>query len=546
MPDPPLVTAREEGSRWKSLLISSRSRYIRSAELMAHLGQEILTTRYFINDKRDISMVVETEDQHPELELLFYQGTIGIMRQIHPFGSHRPADGPLRPMPWVPSQPEAERKLIPHVETSSIDLSEVELDDDVSVASAKDCYEINIGDDKATKQHIDEKIAFLTQPTLKLLTKAWIKVREPKKTAWHPYVGGARTKPCYWPHDVIHKEPDHLNMEERLKLAKHLMWDLGCCVNTLRQSTEHKNLASWEKDLLNELYNIKEAQEKVFDGAIGQSVMGQASWSHLLTSKAEPHSMTVTKPSQMKKGAAQRRKHEAEKRKRAAETGSDNVDRVRFQPIIKCKPEPAVYQGWGFPNSGSQECEWRPVVTCSQSNSPTQNPLAPSGKGVQQHNHSDELYGIKREQGALANEIWVHSHGNSGSSTPLPSLSSTPTSFDDGGNQSDPYGITDYPPLGDSVSASVPHVPSSTFAHATQGQHNNDDTGGQNSQVAMPSSSVRYPLSDDTFSSQLRVQQGPSVLDTVLVLGLKQVESHQLSLLHDNDQRDYPLSLGMA
>lgn len=56
------------------------------------------------------------------------------------------------------------------------------------------------------------------QEACKLIAKAWIKAVEPKKQTKHPYNGGDRTAPDWWPKPwglakdskVRHKEPDHL------------------------------------------------------------------------------------------------------------------------------------------------------------------------------------------------------------------------------------------------------------------------------------------------------------------------------------------------
>lgn len=61
------------------------------------------------------------------------------------------------------------------------------------------------------------------QVSCRIIAKEWIKTIHPKKQSTHPYNGknprtGDRgdpelTKPSYWPKDVIHKEPDHINKE---------------------------------------------------------------------------------------------------------------------------------------------------------------------------------------------------------------------------------------------------------------------------------------------------------------------------------------------
>ena len=61
------------------------------------------------------------------------------------------------------------------------------------------------------------------QVSCRVIAKEWIKTIHPKKQSTHPYNGknprtgergdSSSTKPPYWPKDVIHKEPDHINKE---------------------------------------------------------------------------------------------------------------------------------------------------------------------------------------------------------------------------------------------------------------------------------------------------------------------------------------------
>lgn len=65
---------------------------------------------------------------------------------------------------------------------------------------------------------------YLQQLACRTMAKEWIKVIHPKKQSTNPYNGKRlkagqtdsnpeSTKPEYWPKDVIHKEPDHINKE---------------------------------------------------------------------------------------------------------------------------------------------------------------------------------------------------------------------------------------------------------------------------------------------------------------------------------------------
>ena len=57
----------------------------------------------------------------------------------------------------------------------------------------------------------------------KLLSKAWIKVIEPKKQSKYPYKQGESSKPYWWPPNCIHREPDHLKKDERISLLINIL-----------------------------------------------------------------------------------------------------------------------------------------------------------------------------------------------------------------------------------------------------------------------------------------------------------------------------------
>lgn len=58
----------------------------------------------------------------------------------------------------------------------------------------------------------------LRQVPCKAIAKLWIKIIEPRKKTRFPYIKGNAGRPEWWPKDVEHKEPDHLQKADRLKL----------------------------------------------------------------------------------------------------------------------------------------------------------------------------------------------------------------------------------------------------------------------------------------------------------------------------------------
>lgn len=57
----------------------------------------------------------------------------------------------------------------------------------------------------------------------KLLSKAWIKLIEPRKQSKYPYKQGDSSKPYWWPANCIHREPDHLKKDERISLLINIL-----------------------------------------------------------------------------------------------------------------------------------------------------------------------------------------------------------------------------------------------------------------------------------------------------------------------------------
>ncbi|EDO17711.1 hypothetical protein Kpol_1033p14 [Vanderwaltozyma polyspora DSM 70294] len=72
------------------------------------------------------------------------------------------------------------------------------------------------------QKYILNAFKFIRQVPCKAISKEWIKVIEPKKKTKFPYIKGDITKPAWWPADVEHREPDHLQKPDRLKLM--------CCI----------------------------------------------------------------------------------------------------------------------------------------------------------------------------------------------------------------------------------------------------------------------------------------------------------------------------
>lgn len=76
---------------------------------------------------------------------------------------------------------------------------------------------LRISDTAEVTKFFEGRFREMQQASCKIIAKAFVKVVEPKKQTNHPYTGGAKRAPEWWPPlptdnnlGVKHKEPDHL------------------------------------------------------------------------------------------------------------------------------------------------------------------------------------------------------------------------------------------------------------------------------------------------------------------------------------------------
>ncbi|PGH01970.1 hypothetical protein GX51_04901 [Blastomyces parvus] len=142
-----------------------------------------------------------------------------------------------------------------------------------------------IGDEEKMLAYYAEAFRAFQQINCRQVAKAYIKLIEPRKQAKHPYNGGKaapgetkdpeKTKPEWWPADVIHKEPDHLKKIPRVKLLIHIFRNLskshGITARKLKAAGEEaqKQCRPAEKaSVLDEIYRVREEEERYERGEI--------------------------------------------------------------------------------------------------------------------------------------------------------------------------------------------------------------------------------------------------------------------------------------
>jgi hypothetical protein len=176
---------------------------------------------------------------------------------------------------------------------------------------AKKIVTFHLQDEEGLRKWYVDAFDAVQQVTCRTIAKLWIKKIEPKKQSAHPYNGGLpkedpkdpeRTKPGYWPEQIPHKEPDHIQKDrecftiarsqeadqksERITLLTHLIvntphqqlvpkdkiGDLIGAAELEAQSAERKNDFPPDKwEILQHIFKVRKLQEAYLGGGQGTS-----------------------------------------------------------------------------------------------------------------------------------------------------------------------------------------------------------------------------------------------------------------------------------
>ena len=174
--------------------------------------------------------------------------------------------------------------------------------------------QLRLDDSEACHDYFKFCFQTIQQIDCRFIAKRWIKRIEPKKQVLHPYNGGRsspkdpeRTKPDWWPSDIIHKEPDHINREgeifqhpwyeakltvlARIQLLTHIIMHTGTDLLTTSETsvlqpkppilakdlrevtepykTELRNTKSWS--ILEDMFGVRKYMEGVESGEYGKA-----------------------------------------------------------------------------------------------------------------------------------------------------------------------------------------------------------------------------------------------------------------------------------
>ncbi|KAI8456836.1 hypothetical protein BY996DRAFT_6412059 [Phakopsora pachyrhizi] len=124
---------------------------------------------------------------------------------------------------------------------------------------------VRFTDPQSLYQFFSMKFGQLQQSTCKLVSKAWIKVIEPKKQTKFPYRSGNDGKPDWWPEGLRHREPDHLMKPERIELMVSVLGAGKVSVGKLElASAEIQAFIPAEKmAILDDIYKVAKEEERL-------------------------------------------------------------------------------------------------------------------------------------------------------------------------------------------------------------------------------------------------------------------------------------------
>ncbi|BFZ59389.1 hypothetical protein YB2330_000398 [Saitoella coloradoensis] len=148
--------------------------------------------------------------------------------------------------------------------------SNASLDAGLPLSGSIEYKPLTIGNSDEVTQFMETRFRQLQQMVCKIVSKAWIKIIEPRKQTRYPYNKGEDSRPDWWPHDVRHKEPDHLMKPERIKLLMTMLRCGKVPVNRLELATAEVGafIPQDKTGLLKEIYRVAREEERLRNGEI--------------------------------------------------------------------------------------------------------------------------------------------------------------------------------------------------------------------------------------------------------------------------------------
>ncbi|KAG2416140.1 hypothetical protein HFD88_007332 [Aspergillus terreus] len=152
---------------------------------------------------------------------------------------------------------------------------------------------LEIGDTEKVLEYYENALKHFQQLNCRQIAKAFIKFIEPRKQVKHPYNGGKpragaasgekgdpeKTKPEWWPAGVVHKEPDHLRKEQRIRLLIHIVRKLGKFgitpdkLQEVAYDSKRQLRPTTKIEVLDEIFKVRRMEERYERGEIDATTM---------------------------------------------------------------------------------------------------------------------------------------------------------------------------------------------------------------------------------------------------------------------------------
>ncbi|XRM37559.1 hypothetical protein ABZX51_001025 [Aspergillus tubingensis] len=201
----------------------------------------------------------------------------------------------LIPCEWQSLQNKRHRRSLRH------ELSGIGLDlDSASPTPSLRRTALRLGQTDLVRRYYEKAFEAFQQLNCRVIAKAFVKLVEPRKQVNHPYngrraAGGSSqkmdselTKPKWWPTGVTHKEPDHLQKAERIRLLVHILCELkesrGITAEKLKdagQDVRRQIQPESRLQVLDEIYYVRYMEELYMEGKISGDTMIYVSHVHL-------------------------------------------------------------------------------------------------------------------------------------------------------------------------------------------------------------------------------------------------------------------------
>ncbi|KAJ5197877.1 uncharacterized protein N7498_006994 [Penicillium cinerascens] len=159
---------------------------------------------------------------------------------------------------------------------------------------------LRVGNRDLLRRYYEKAFEDFQQLNCRAIAKSYIKLVEPRKQVHFPYNGRKviagvsqrvdpeMTKPGWWPVGVLHREPDHLLKRDRLRLLVHILCEMkdthGVTADKLREAGQdvRRQISPPNRlQVLDEIYFVRQMEERFLDGKIDANTLVQVTQTHL-------------------------------------------------------------------------------------------------------------------------------------------------------------------------------------------------------------------------------------------------------------------------